>query len=169
MDGGPALEPCPGCRDLLPAVDGARHAYVGASSACWTRFAEWSSLPAQPPTTWLRRLATDAYMVQHPGVPERRAIQSVGLHLVGLYLVLEGGLPVADLSATLQRVMRRPPAWRGLDPPVPIGSTTIGDVIAARQAGREAPAVEAFVRGVWDAWAPHLEVIARWSAPAGIG
>ena len=27
-------------------------------------------------------------MVQHPGVPERRAIQSVGVHLVGLCIVL---------------------------------------------------------------------------------
>ena len=61
---------CPGCGAVMPIlVDGATHEYVGASSACWTRFAELSAtLPPAP----LRRLVTDAYMVQHPGVPERR-------------------------------------------------------------------------------------------------
>lgn len=157
------LEVCPGCGDRLPVLDGARHAYVGASSACWTRFAEWSSLPPQPPQAPFRRLAIDAYMVQHPGVPERRAIQSVGLHLLGLHLVLVRGLPVGDLSSVLQRVMERPPAWRWLKPPASNGRSTIGDVIAARVAGREAAAVDAFVRGVWETWKPHHPVVAAWA------
>ena len=163
------LEVCPGCGDRLPAIDGARHAYVGASSACWTRFAEWSSMPPQWPSSPLRRLAIDAYMVQHPGVPERRAIQSVGLHLVGLWLGLERDLPPGDLSSTLQRVMQHPPAWRWLDPPEPNGATTIGDVIAARAAAHEAGAVDAFVRGVWGAWSAHHDVVAGWAADAGVG
>jgi Family of unknown function (DUF5946) len=150
-------------------IDGARHVYVGASSACWTQFAEWSSMPLRSPPSPLRRLAIDAYMVQHPGVPERRAIQSVGLHLVGLWLCLERGLPPEALSPTLKLVMQHPPMWRWLDPPVPNGATTIGDVIAARADGREAVGVDAFVRGVWGAWAPHHDVVAGWAADAGIG
>jgi hypothetical protein len=160
----PLLEVCPGCGDPLPVIDGAVHAYVGASSACWTRFAELSAtLPAAG--TPLRRLVTDAFMVQHPGVPERRAIQSVGVHLVALYLVLERGLPPDDLSTTLQRGLARAPAWRWLEPPVPNGTLTIGDVGAA--ASRPEPelrvAIEAYVLGVWSAWAAHREVIMRWA------
>ena len=118
-------------------IDGAVHPYVGASSACWTRFAELGvTLPAGG--TPLRRLVTDAYMVQHPGVPERRAIQSVGLHLVALSLVLEGGLPPDLLSATLQRALERPPAWRWLEPPVPNGSSTVVDLEASIGADRTA-------------------------------
>ena len=164
-----SLEACPGCGDRLPVIDGARHVYAGASSACWTRFAEWSSMPPRSPSSPLRRLAIDAYMVQHPGVPERRAIQSVGLHLVGLWLCLERGLQPEDLASTLQRVMQHPPAWRWLDPPEPNGATTIGDVIAAGVDGREVVAVDAFVRGVWGAWAPHHDVVAGWAADARIG
>ena len=63
-------------------------------------------------TAELRRLVTDAYMVQHPGVPERRSIQSVCAHLVALCLVVEHDLPTDRLSAILQRVVDRPPAWR---------------------------------------------------------
>jgi hypothetical protein len=75
------------------------------------RFAELSATLPDGGTP-LRRLVTDAFMVQHPGVPERRSMQSVGLHLVALHLVLERGLPPAELSAALQRVLARPPAWR---------------------------------------------------------
>jgi Family of unknown function (DUF5946) len=104
-------------------------------------------------------------MVQHPGVPERRAIQSVGVHLVALYLVLERGLPAADLSTTLQRVLARPPAWRWLEPPAPNGRLTMGDLAGA--ASRPAPAlrdaIDGYVRGVWASWAAHHDVVAAWA------
>jgi Family of unknown function (DUF5946) len=148
---------CPGCgADLLALEDGATHEYVGASSACWTRFAEVNvSLPPAP----LRRLVTDAYMVQHPGVPERRAIQSVCLHLVALCLVLEHGLPADQLSAMLQRILVRPPAWCWLDPPVPNGTLTIHDVAGAAD-------IDSYVRDVWQAWAPHRAQVEAWVVAA---
>jgi hypothetical protein len=163
-----ALGRCPGCGQELPDIDGAKHAYVGASSACWTRFADLgAALP--PGGTPLRRLVTDAYMVQHPGIPERRAIQSVGLHLVALYLVIERGLPPDDLSATLQRTLARPPAWHWLEPPVPNGTSTVVDLEAAIASGGTADAIETYVRGVWDSWAPHRATVAQWARVAGVG
>ncbi len=154
---------CPGCGERLAAIDGAVHAYVGASSACWTRFAELSTtLPGAG--TPLRRLVTDAYMVQHPGVPERRATQSVGVHLVALCLVLERGLPPDALSATLQRVLAQPPAWRWLEPPVPNGPLTMSDLATAASLPPPAlhDAINGYVRGVWESWAVHHDVVARW-------
>lgn len=166
MDDERRVAPCPGCGEALPEIDGATHPYVGASSACWTRFAEINS--ALPPATPLRRLVTDAYMVQHPGVPERRAIQSVGLHLVALCLVLEHGLPPERLSETIQRLLVRPPAWRWLGPPVPNGRLTIGDVGAAAVAGDAGPVIEAYVRGIWAAWAGHHAVVEGWVRGTGL-
>ena len=173
----PRLDRCPGCGDRLPAIDGAVHPYVGASSACWTRFAELSATLPRSPSRY-RRLVTDAYMVQHPGVPERRAIQSVGAHLVALHLVLERGLPPEELSTTLQRLLERPPAWRWLEPPVPNGSMTMRAIAEAVGAGDEAGGqghaaaldaaaldgvIEAYVRGVWDAWQGHRAVVVEWA------
>ena len=161
------VERCPGCDAELPVVDGAVHPYVGASSACWTRFAELGvTLP--PGGTPLRRLVTDAYMVQHPGIPERRAIQSVGVHLVALYLVLERGLPPDDLSATLQRILARPPAWRWLEPPVPNGTSTVVDLETSIAAGRTTDVIEAYVRGVWASWTPHRATVEQWARAAGV-
>jgi hypothetical protein len=161
------LEACPGCGDRLPATDGPTHPYVGASSACWVRFAELSAtLPDSGMP--LRRLVTDAYMVQHPGVPERRSVQSVGVHLVAIHLVLERNLPPASLSATLQRVLARPPAWRWLDPPDPNGELTMAslEAAAALPAPALARAIEAYVRGVWSAWAPYHEQVRAWAEAA---
>jgi len=162
--GDDGLEACPGCGDRLPATDGATHPYVGASSACWVRFAEVNAVLPQGGTP-LRRLVTDAYMVQHPGVPERRAVQSVGTHLVGLHLVLERALPPAELSAALQRLLARPPAWRWLTPPEPNGLLTIAslEVAIGRPPEELSRAIEAYVRGVWTAWAPHHAQVVVWA------
>jgi hypothetical protein len=37
----------------------------------------------------IHRLKVDGYAVQHPGKPVRQAIQSVAVHLISLYYVLE--------------------------------------------------------------------------------
>ena len=142
---------------------------MGASSACWTQFAEVNASLPRVGAGPLRRLVTDAYMVQHPGVPERRAIQSVGLHLVALCLVLEHGFPVDRLSETVALVLARPPAWRWLEPPVPNGISTIGEVWAAAGRGEAAAAIETSVRGVWTSWASWHGVVERWVGEAGLG
>jgi len=110
-------------------------------------------------------------MVQHPGVAERRAIQSVGAHLVGLHLVLERGLPPDKLSAALQRLLARPPAWHWLTPPEPNGPLTMGSLAEAVSgpAPAFAEAIEAYVRGVWSAWAVHHAQVAAWAASGSIG
>jgi hypothetical protein len=163
---GAASTACPGCGEWLPDLDGATHPYVGASSACWTRFADINAM--LPPVTPLRRLVTDAYMVQHPGVPERRAIQSVGVHLMALRLVLVNGLPPDRLSETLQAVMARPPAWRWLEPPVPNGRMTIGALASATAPDELARRIDGYVRGVWTAWSAHHAVVEAWVRDAGL-
>jgi hypothetical protein len=133
---------------------------VGASSACWTQFGETNW--ALPPTAY-GRLVVDAYMVQHPGVPERRAIQSVGAHLVGLCLVLEHGLSAAELSVMLQRIVESPPEWRWLEPPEPNGELTVFDLAAAVGTDDAPDVCERYVRSVWAAWAPHRETVEAWA------
>jgi Family of unknown function (DUF5946) len=135
---------------------------VGASSACWTRFAEVGvSLPPTP----MSRLVTDAYMAQHPGVPERRAIQSVCLHLTGMCLVLEHGLPVGKLSRMLQRILSTPPEWRWLEPPERNGERTIFDVDEALGTNDAPDVIERYVRSIWAAWGQHHDTVEAWAGP----
>ena len=69
---------CRGCGALVPDIDGPTHAYLGASPGCW---AAWGAFQARsfasPAIAAVQPLAVDVYAVQHPGLAERRAIQSV--------------------------------------------------------------------------------------------
>ena len=107
-------------------------------------------------------------MVQHPGVPERRSTQSVGVHLVGLHLVLERGLPPADLSSALLRLLARPPAWHWLTPPEPNGTLTMASLEAAEPGRALDDAIDAYVRGVWAAWGPYRQQVEVWAGAGTI-
>ena len=154
---------CPGCRLVREEVDGPTHAYVGASAACWAIFATWSGGSGQAPAVpGVRQLVLDAYMVQHPGVPEPRAIRSVAIHLMSLCLRLERGVRPEDAPRMIQRFLARPPAFRWLEPPVPNGALTIADV-ADTAGGTLAPTVaNAYGLGVWEAWSPHHATVRGW-------
>ena len=77
-----AARPCAGCGALVPVTDGPTHPYIGASPGCWAIYGEVLAREygeyAYPP---VHRLTVDAYAAQHPGVPSRRSIQSVAIHL----------------------------------------------------------------------------------------
>jgi hypothetical protein len=81
---------CPGCGLLGPKEDGSIHPYMLAFPRCWRLFnaimAREYATPELMPTHYL---SVDAYAVQHPGDPDdRRARQSVWIHLAGLHAVL---------------------------------------------------------------------------------
>jgi len=147
------ISSCPGCGVVLDEVAGPTHPYIGASAACWALYGERHLTIPHP-------LVVHVYAVQHPGVPERRAVQSVALHLMALCAVFQCDAPADRLIAFLQRALLRPPAWEWLEPPVPNGSLTIADVI-------DREIVEVWARDVWDAWSDHHAVVRAWLDAAG--
>ena len=106
----------------------------------------------------VHQLTVDAYAVQHPGQPERRAIQSVGLHLSTLCLVLEHNADPADGPKLHRRLVRnRDFVW--LNPPQPNGTITVATVLASDD---HPAAVRAWASDVWEAWKPHHETVENW-------
>jgi hypothetical protein len=154
--------PCPGCGLVLPEREGATHPYIGASPACWALFGEVLAREFGDPAYFrLHQLTVDTYAVQHPGEPERRSIQSVGLHLITLCLTLErGGDPSAGPTLHKRLANRARVEW--LEPPRPNGRLTIADVQRASSVGQHEQAVGAWARDVWDAWELHYETIRGW-------
>ena len=115
-------------------------------------------------------LTVDAYCAQHPGEASLpQAVRSVAVHLVGLYLHLERGLPTGELYAARGRVAslakegRKEVFW--LDPPSSLGGMTILDVRDARDPDEHAGRVGRWARSVWEAWSPHHETVRRWARP----
>ena len=89
-----SFDTCPDCKVVLPRADGTPHAYLGASPSCWAAYGELLAKEySDPAYMHVHRMTVDAYCAQHPGVPERRTIQSINVHLASLYVTVEKALP----------------------------------------------------------------------------
>ena len=158
------LVPCPDCGLELPESDGPTHAYLGASAACWGVFGEVLAKEYQDARYFkVHQLTVDAYAAQHPGKPERRSIQSVALHLVGLYLALECGRPPAAIIEAHRACAARAQDFIWLEPPAPPFDLTIQDVAAADTPQDHMELVHAYADAVWRSWTPHHGIIRHWA------
>ena len=161
-----STQTCAGCGLVLDRDDGPTHAYIGASPACWSLYQQLTASPlVRAVGSRPRRLVDDTYAVQHPGTPERRSVQSVAVHLMGLCVLLEGD----GTSRRLLPVLGRRPARRTLDlhwlePPRRNGRLTVRSVLEAGSGDAHAAIVESWAREVWAAWRPHHETVRGWLA-----
>ena len=113
----------------------------------------------------VHRLTVDAYAAQHPGTPSRRSIQSVAVHLIGLYLSLEVGYDAAATTRAMGPLVKQPGGYSWLDPPARMGSVTVLDVVRARDLAEHEGLVRQWAQAVWYAWTVHHPTIRRWAGP----
>jgi hypothetical protein len=157
------LTRCPGCGLQLPELDAPTPADVAASPACWALYgrllvAEYR----QAPSPRLHQLTVDSYGAQYPSARQDRCDRSLGLHLIGLCLLLERGASAQQTSRLITQVLERPPSFGRLQPPTPNGTITVSDVAAARNPDEHARLVEQWAMNVWDTWAPHHAAVRGW-------
>lgn len=161
-----AIEICPGCGLALKESSALapKHEYLGASSSCWALYNELHAKQYKGFGALTHIRVIDAYAVQHPGVPERRAIQSVNAHLVALYLQLEKNFDGARVNTALQRVLKFANEFVWLEPPTPNGTLTIAEVLKAETPAQQANAIETYAREIWRAWQAHRATVLKWAA-----
>ena len=109
----------------------------------------------------LHQVTVDTYAVQHPGVPERRSIQSVALHLITLCLFVEEGADPAE-GPKLHKRLAKQSSFHWLEPPRPNRRLTVADVLQAQTPAEHERMVEAWARAVWAAWEPHHATVRGW-------
>jgi len=161
----PDLLPCPGCGALFPNIDYPTHRYLGASPGCWAVFNE---VLAREFNGWslhakTHRLTVDAYAAQHPGVPSPQSIQSVAVHLVALYLVLERELGPGWVWKVMGEKTKDRDKFVWLEPPASLGKITIQDVAKAENPNEHGQLVGQWALSVWEAWSPHHATIRAWA------
>ncbi len=108
----------------------------------------------------IHQLSVDAYAVQHPGKAERRAIQSVAVHLMTLALILEDETDPRVGPRLHKRMVRSEFHW--LDPPGMQGRLNVTDVLRAESPEDQQRLVRAWAEDVWSAWRPHHATVRRW-------
>jgi hypothetical protein len=155
-------ESCPGCAVRLAASGGPTHRYIGASPACWALYGRaLERAYSDAVCRGVLQLVVDAYACQHPGTPRRRSAQSVGIHLMTLYLVLVCGADPRDGPKLHRRMVSRP-AFRWLEPPCERGRLTVASLVDARTAEAYVDAAWRWARDVWCAWDAHHAEVQRW-------
>jgi hypothetical protein len=161
---GSSTRPCPGCADSFDAVDGPVHPYMVSSPGCWAAFGERLAADYSSPARMAHhQVVVDAYAAQHPGdatLPQQ--VQSVGLHLMTLCLVLEHGANPGDGPA-LHRGMVRRPAFFRLERSGP-GRLTVRHVPVDGPIGQAALEWGA---AVWQSYEQAHPTVHAWLAEAG--
>ncbi|HVR33470.1 MAG TPA: DUF5946 family protein [Acidimicrobiia bacterium] len=146
---------CDGC-GLVGDGAGPTHPYMLSSPECWARYGELLATGAAG------QLGVDAYAVQHPGVPERRAVQSVGAHLVSLCAALERDWPPGRAIPLIRTAVDLDPGWVWLDPQLPLGTITVADVVAVDDWHGRSALVRSWAEEMWEAHASHHELVRSW-------
>lgn len=165
------LELCPGCFAKLPkpAYDGHTHPYIGASPSCWTLFSNlWNGgEPALAPFP-VYPLILDAYCVQHHGTPSPQAIQSVAIHALTLYGVLDQGVDPNQTMWIRRQLLRdikvpKHERFDWLTPPEFEQCITIADIVQEPTPEERAQKAQSYIEEVWTLWEKaHGDTLAGW-------
>ncbi|HEY0427380.1 MAG TPA: DUF5946 family protein [Pyrinomonadaceae bacterium] len=152
---------CGGCGIPVEDSGGATHEYIGAAAGCWAIFGEILAREFNNPGYFYpaHRLTVDTYAVQHPGVPGRKSIQSVNVHLAALYLNFETTFDFQGIPKVMAALTKNAQNFAWLEPPAPNGTITVLDVIKAENAGEHQEIVKNWAGDVWSAWSVHHQKI----------
>lgn len=156
---------CFSCGAMVPDVEGSTHDYMLSSPGCWKVYGDILAKEYSPDffDQTVHRITVDTYAVQHPGKPERRAIQSVNGHLISLYATYEKNLPHKQAAAVLKRVIEDEElvgkfVW--LEPPNFKDTKNVTDVVVATNREEHEALVREWGDSVWKIWKEkHFEAI----------
>lgn len=155
---------CMWCKGQFPDTNGPTHEYMESTPGCWAAFGRVLAREYEDQRFFgVHRLTVDAYAVQHPGVPSRQSIQSVGVHLVRLCLFLEHQLTPEKANAAMLLAAKHKAQYHWLEPPASLGALTIADIDAAENFEAHQSAVRAWARQMWEVWSPHHADVRAWA------
>jgi hypothetical protein len=154
---------CLGCGARVPDIDGPAHEYMLSAPDCWALFKEVAVQQYEIASFDLRRLAVDAYAVQHPGTTDRRAVQSVAVHLISLYFVLKRGLTPTEATDKMRQALTDKSRFVWLEPPKSMGNLTVADVVHVTDPTEHEGLVKRWAHSSWQAWSAHHAQIREWA------
>jgi hypothetical protein len=162
---------CFSCGALVPDVQGPTHEYMLSPPGCWQCYGELLAKEYDPSfyNPNIHRITVDSYAVSHPGTCERRAIQSVNVHLVSLYCVFEQRLPGQQATRIIKALVddrEITNRFSCLAPPDFSGTMVVTGVLAAGSREEHERLVTSWGQSLWNAWKErHLPTIESTAAP----
>jgi len=154
---------CCGCGAEFGDEEGPVHKYMLSSPGCWAAYGRVLAREYQDQAYYrLHRLSVDAYAVQHPGVDNAQARNSVGVHLSRLCLLLELGWPMERANAAMVEISAKKRSYPWLTPPKFMGERTVRDVLAAVTPAEHEARVMEWAESVWGAWSGYHATVRGW-------
>lgn len=155
------------CKGEFSAADGPTHEYMESTPGCWAAFGRVLAREYEDQRYFaVHRLTVDSYAVQHPGIPSRQSIQSVGVHLVRLCLFLEHSLSPGDANNAMLAAAKRKSQYQWLEPPSDLGNLTVASVEAAAGVEAHMTAVKEWASQMWQVWSPYHSIVRSWAHAA---
>ena len=151
---------------MVPDTEGPTHRYMGSSPGCWEAFNVLLEMEYGDEGYWRsHQLTVDAWAVQHPGVESRVTLQSVAVHLFGLYMQLECGAREAERvrrhlvarykAGELERIWRP----QGSD----MGELTVLHMFETNTPEEYAQHAREWAQSAWDAYSEYHEMLRSWA------
>lgn len=160
------IETCPGCGGSFVSVEGATHPYMLSSPACWAKYGEILAREyLDGALLATHRLSVDTYAVQHSGGDDRRAVQSVGLHLARMMLQFDSPLTPRETNDIMLGLSHTKSSLPFLKPPTSF-SFTVADIPIDVTAEAHTVLVRRWAAETWSAWSAHHEFVRQWTEAA---
>ncbi len=156
---------CSGCRAVLSADEAASYdGYYNTAAECWAAFTGVVGVEFGNAVLFgqVHQLTVDAYAVQHAGA--RHPDKSIAVHLSGLHLVLDRGLPPPRVPRLLQTLAARVRRWPHYPPPADRGPLTVLHVAGAPSPETHVERAREWAAAVWQSWSPHHPAVAAFVA-----
>lgn len=155
--------PCFACGAKSLNIEGEVHEYMLASPGCWEMFNEVLAREYSDLRYWrAHHFTVDAYACQHVGKKEdRRALNSVNIHLVSLHGIFKKGLSQSEapkLKEKFSQFHKGKNTLEWLEPPS-FGPLTIFELWDNDDVNLHYELAENWARSVWEAWRPQHEKI----------
>ena len=152
---------CPGCGVRVNEGGKAPHPYIGANAGCWDLYGKVLAKEFQERAYFEHhRLTVDTYSIQHPGIEERRSVQSVNIHLISLAMIFVKGLNYGYATRAMgPMIERHRESFFWLNPPETPYGTTVMEVLAAKSARDHCDLVIKWARHTWEIWGEHHPTI----------
>lgn len=159
---------CFSCGAKSLNIQGETHKYMLSSPGCYAMFCE---VLEKEYSDWryakAHHLTVDSYACQHPGsLGNSKAINSVGIHLVSLFMLLEREMDLvqaAQLKMGFSQYNKQHQIVVALTPPEDLGSITIYDIWCENRAEPHFEKVRSWAQSVWFSWERHQKTIGQWA------
>ena len=157
---------CFGCGAESLNIEGECHKFMLASPGCWMMFTEIMEREYSDLRYWKgHQFTVDAYACQHVGKKEdKRAVNSVNIHLASLYGVFEQELSISEMP-TLRSQFSQYYKGKGilewLEPPQSFGELTVFELWDNEDADLHYEIAERWAKSVWSSWSHQHKTIAK--------